>query len=155
LSKEAVVLHRRAYDEIGLRVLLAEDDDALRGLVAEALRSDGYDVLEARDGVEGMALLNDSMSDPSAHLDVVLADVRMPNLSGLGMLEQLRRCGVRLPVVMMTGFCPSSVEVVAKRLGALGVFRKPFDLDDLRTALMNAQTLGSRPPPSAAGRSPA
>ena len=148
------MLHRRAYDQIGLRVLVADDDDALRGVVADALRSDGYVVVEARDGLEGMALLNDSMSDPLTRLDVVVADVRMPNLSGLGMLEQLRHTGVRLPVVMITGFYPNSVEVVAKRLGALGVLRKPFDLDDLRTALMNAQTLRSRPPPPRAGRSP-
>jgi DNA-binding response OmpR family regulator len=154
VDEGGIVLHRRAYDEIGLRVLVAEDDDDLRGVVADALRSDGYAVIEARDGAEGMALLNDSMSDPSTRLDVLVADVRMPNLSGLGMLAELRRTGVRLHVVMMTGFYPNSVEVIAKRLGALGVLRKPFDLDDLRTALMNAQTPRSTPPSSAAGRSP-
>jgi ActR/RegA family two-component response regulator len=40
---------------------------------------------------------------------------------------------------MMTGFSPDSVEVVARRLGAMGVLRKPFDVDDLRTALMHAR----------------
>jgi two-component system response regulator (stage 0 sporulation protein F) len=136
--KECDVLHRRTYDEVGTRVLVADDDDDLRAVLVEALRSDGYAVTEARDGVETMALLNDTFADPATRLDVVVADVRMPRLSGLGVLKELRRVGMRLPVVMMTGFHPESVEVVAKRLGALGVLQKPFDLDDLRTAVMNA-----------------
>jgi CheY-like chemotaxis protein len=132
------VLHQRAYDEVGLKVLLADDDDALRTMLADVLRSDGYEVLEARDGVETLALLDDSLTDPRTRPDVIVADVRMPHLSGLGVLQELKRTGLRVPVVMMTAFCPPSVEVVAKRLGALGVLTKPFDLDDLRTAVLNA-----------------
>jgi two-component system, response regulator, stage 0 sporulation protein F len=133
-------VHQRAYDEIGVRILVADDDDDLRAVVVDALRADGYAVLEARDGEEMLAVLHDALTDSANRPDVILADVRMPKLSGLGVLQQLRRAGVRLPVVMMTGFCPSSVEIVAKRLGAWGVLRKPFDLDDLRTVLMNAHS---------------
>jgi two-component system response regulator (stage 0 sporulation protein F) len=132
------VLHRRAYDETGRRVLVADDDDALRAIVVDALRSDGYSVSEAQDGMEMLAIINDSLTNPLSRPDVVVADVRMPHLSGLGALQELKRAGVRLPIVMMTAFCPSSVEVVAKRLGASGVLQKPFDLDDLRTAVINA-----------------
>ena len=121
-----------------MTVLVADDDDELRATVVDALRSDGYVVLEARDGEEMLALLRDTLSDPATRPDVVVADVRMPKLSGLGVLAELRYAGMRVPVVMMTGFYPESVEVVAKRLGAIGVLRKPFDLDDLRTAVMNA-----------------
>ena len=53
--------------------------------------------------------------------------------------EELRRANVTLPVLMMTGFAPDSVGVVAKRLGAMGVLKKPFDMDDLRTAVINAK----------------
>jgi two-component system response regulator (stage 0 sporulation protein F) len=134
----SVVLHRRAYDEVGRRVLVADDDDELRGILVEALRSDGYAVSEARDGMEMLAIIHDSLTYPGSRPDVVVADVRMPHLSGLGALQELKRTGVRLPVVMMTAFCPESVEIVAKRLGAAGVLRKPFDLDDLRTAVLNA-----------------
>jgi nitrogen fixation/metabolism regulation signal transduction histidine kinase len=68
------VLHRRAYDEAGLRVLIADDDDELRAILAEALRSDGYEVSEARDGAEMLALLNDTLTDPVARPDVIVAD---------------------------------------------------------------------------------
>ena len=139
-------MHQRAYDEPGLKVLIAEDDDELREVIAGALRSDGYAVFEARDGLEGLALVNDTMADPTTRLDVVVADVRMPNLSGLGMLAELRRAGVSLPIVMMTAFIPNYVEVLAKRLGALGVLRKPFGLNDLRSAVMNAHRPRSSPP---------
>jgi DNA-binding response OmpR family regulator len=122
-----------------LKVLVADDDDDLRASVVDALRADGYVVLEARDGEETLAFLHDAVTDPSTRPDVILADVRMPKLSGLGVLVQLRRAGVRLPVVMMTGFYPDSVDIVAKRLGAMGVLRKPFDLGDLRAAVTKAR----------------
>jgi DNA-binding response OmpR family regulator len=136
------VHHQRAYDEIGLKVLVADDDDELRATLVDALRSDGCTVFEARDGEETLAILHDMISDPATRPDVLVADVRMPKLSGFGVLTELRHAGVRLPVVMMTGFCPESVEVVAKRLGAIGFLRKPFDLHALRTAVINAHAPG-------------
>jgi len=126
-------------DVTGMTVVVADDDDELRAVVVDALRSDGYSVVEARDGEELLALVADLVGDAATRPDVIVADVRMPKLSGLGVLEELRRTHVRLPVVMMTGFSPDSVEVVARRFGAMGVLRKPFDLDDLRTAVMNAR----------------
>jgi DNA-binding response OmpR family regulator len=126
-------------DVTGMTVIVADDDDALRDLIADALRSDGYKVVEARDGEELLSLVADSVGDAATRPDVVVVDVRMPKLSGLGVLEELRRTYVRLPVVVITGFSPDSVEVVARRLGAMGVLRKPFDMDDLRTAIVNAR----------------
>jgi DNA-binding response OmpR family regulator len=123
----------------GAKVLIADDDDDFRGMLVDALRADGYSVIEARDGAEMLALLHDALTNPGSRPDVVVADVRMPKLSGLGALEEIRRAGVRMPFVMMTGFSPSSVEIVAKRLGARDVLKKPFDLEALRTAVTNAR----------------
>ena len=123
----------------GTRVFVADDDDDLRALVVETLRSDGYAVVEARDGVELLALIADAIGSPATRPDIVVADVRMPHLSGLGVLDQLRRAHVSVPFVLMTGFAPDAVGVVAKRFGALGVLGKPFDVDDLRTAVLNAR----------------
>jgi len=134
------MLHRMTDEDVtGMTVIVADDDDALRDLIADALRSDGYKVVEARDGEELLSLVADSVGDAATRPDVVVVDVRMPKLSGLGVLEELRRTYVRLPVVVITGFSPDSVEVVARRLGAMGVLRKPFDMDDLRTAIVNAR----------------
>jgi two-component system, response regulator, stage 0 sporulation protein F len=134
------MLHRVVnHDVAGTKVFVADDDDDLRALVVETLRADGYTVLEARDGEELLALLSDALADPETRPDIVVADVRMPKLSGLGVLQYLQRAHVTVPVLLMTGFAPRSVGIVARRLGAVGVLEKPFDVDDLRTAVMNAR----------------
>jgi CheY-like chemotaxis protein len=136
------MMHRIDNREaVGTKVFVADDDDELRALVVETLRADGYTVVEARDGNELLSMLSDTVVDPETRPDIVVTDVRMPNLSGLGVLEQLKLARIDLPVVMMTGFAPESVRIVAKRLGAVGVLSKPFDVDDLRTAVMNARRI--------------
>jgi two-component system, OmpR family, response regulator len=119
-------------------VLVADDDEDMRALVASTLRDDGYEVTEARDGADLLAQLEAGLDDPSRRPDVVISDVIMPELSGLGVLEALRRAQQRLPVILMTVVSDETIHTVAKRLGAVGVLRKPFDFDDLRTAIVNA-----------------
>jgi CheY-like chemotaxis protein len=127
-------------DAVGRRVFVADDDDELRALVADTLRSDGYTVVEARDGAELLMLLEEAIDDPAARPDLIVSDACMPNLSGLGVLEHLKRAHIVVPVLIMTGFVPLSVGVVAKRLGGLGVLSKPFDADALRAAVAVAAT---------------
>lgn len=122
-------------------ILVADDDEDLRALVVSTLRADGYDVQEARDGVELLARLERASYDPRERPDVVLTDVMMPGLSGLGVLDAMRRARLSFPVVLMTVLKDESIHVVARRLGALGVIGKPFDIDDLRTAIRNAFAL--------------
>ncbi len=127
-----------------MRVLVADDDDDLRAFVFHALQSDAYEVDQARDGAELLVRLEQALDDPQKRPDVVLTDVMMPGLSGLGVLEALKRARLRFPVVLMTVLKDDSVHVVAKRLGAVGVLKKPIDLDNLRTALMNARVAYAR-----------
>jgi FixJ family two-component response regulator len=62
----------------------------------------------------------------------------MPRLSGLGVLDALRRAQVHVPVILMTVLADHSVHVVARRLGAVGVLQKPFDAAALRAAVVGA-----------------
>lgn len=118
------------------RVLLAEDDDALRGLLARVLRGDGYEVVEARDGFElfeqiEAAVATGGRRNPSVSL--IVSDIRMPGLSGLEVLSILR-CGFwRVPVILLTAFGDEQVEAEARELGAAALMSKPFDLGDLAT----------------------
>jgi CheY-like chemotaxis protein len=116
-------------------VLVADDDENMRSLVAEALRHDGCVVREAHDGVEVLELLDDSSLLP----DVIVIDVKMPRLSGLGVLYALRRARLSLPVVLMTGLSDGSIRTAAVKLGAVVVLRKPFGREDILTAICSAK----------------
>jgi len=84
-------------------------------------------------------LLGEALDEPGLRPDVVVSDVKMPRLSGLGVLGALVQARWKLPVVMMTVVSDESIHAVAKRLGAVGVLHKPFDPDDLMTAVRNAK----------------
>jgi DNA-binding response OmpR family regulator len=120
-----------------LRVFLAEDDVEMRRMVAGALRHDGHLVLEADTG-DGLlidvtrAFLN---PNPSSVASVVISDVRMPGRDGLSVLRELRVHDWCPPVIMITAFGDSEIHEEARRLGAVAVLDKPFDLADLRIEL--------------------
>jgi DNA-binding NtrC family response regulator len=120
------------------RVLLAEDDADMRSLVACALRSDGYEVLEAEDGGRLLVAITDAYADGTGRdaFDLVISDVRMPVASGIAVLESLRRANWKTPVILMTAFGDDATRRRAEALGAI-LFDKPFDVDDLRTIALN------------------
>jgi CheY-like chemotaxis protein len=121
-----------------MNILVADDDEDVRALVAQTLRADGHRVVEARDGAELIDRLRDALDDLTDRPDVVVTDVRMPKLSGLGVLAELRRSHWDVPVVLITVMADESVGTIARRLGAVGVLKKPLDVDNLRTAVVNA-----------------
>ena len=120
------------------RLLLAEDDFELRELLACVLRADGHEVVEARDGNELWSLLHES--DPSAEesFALVVSDVRMPGLTAFDVLSKLQHSLNNTPVILITAFGDQTTHLRALRLGASRVFDKPFDCDDLRTAVHEA-----------------
>jgi CheY-like chemotaxis protein len=126
------------------RVFIAEDDDDLRALMRAALERDGCDVVEARNGAELIDLLGLTVECPSTQPDVVVTDVRMPHFSGLGVLRTLRQAHWSVPVILVTVDPGPAVQSDAKQWGAVAVFHKPFDLEDLRTAVANAALLRTR-----------
>lgn len=123
------------------RVLLAEDDPAMRELIASVLRQDGYDVLEARDGEELLDSIGHVVDRPGAcqeSIAMIISDVRMPSLSGLDVLAALRCAFWRTPVILITAFGSEETHAEAGKLGVLAVLDKPFPLDDLRTLVRQA-----------------
>ena len=119
------------------RVLIADDDDEMRSMLVGELGRDGYDVVPARNGAEVATLLADGQERRGAALDIIVMDICMPARGGLELLSDLRSLGLRVPVILMTAFGGPSIHETARQLGAIAVFDKPFDLDDLRTAILN------------------
>lgn len=118
------------------RVVLAEDDDEMRALLAEELRREGYEVLEAKDGTEMEQRLKSVRHCPLHAPDVIVMDVRMPGHSGLEILRAIRAEAWITPVVLITGFYDEELSARAAELDAQ-VFPKPFDIDDVRFAVLS------------------
>jgi two-component system cell cycle response regulator CpdR len=120
------------------RILVAEDDAEMRRLVTDALRDDGYEVIELADG--GRLLVDIAArlkAEPRGDdIDLIVSDIRMPVCTGLQILEALRQAHWRTPVILMTAFGDEATRKQAESLRAV-LFDKPFDLDDLRTAVAN------------------
>lgn len=124
------------------RVILADDDATLRGLIAAVLRAEGLDVLEAADGLELLRALEGHLLARAGGSDAVLivADIRMPALSGLDVLAIIRCASISTRVILLTAFGDPETHAEARELGATAVFDKPIDLDDLRNAVLAAAT---------------
>jgi CheY-like chemotaxis protein len=120
------------------RILLAEDDVEMRRVVADALRDDGYEVVEVADGgrllVAIAARMKMEADDDS--VDLIVSDIRMPVCTGLQILEVLRQAHRHTPVILMTAFGDNATRKRAEDLLAV-FFDKPFDMDDLRAAITN------------------
>ncbi|HSO33511.1 MAG TPA: response regulator [Labilithrix sp.] len=119
-------------------IFLVDDDDSFRRLLAKQLVAHGYAVVEAGDGaaaLEWLAITADGEGTPP---DVVVLDVSMPGYSGLGILKAMRGFAARPPTLIITGFRDSSVDVLARNLGAARVLHKPVDLDDVLDAVLDA-----------------
>lgn len=116
-------------------ILLAEDDHALRQLVARVLRSDGFHVVEAANGTSlldhvGTAILHGRGDRP---VDLVITDIRMPGRSGLDVVAGLREADWSTPILVVTAFGSPETRDEALRLGALALIDKPFDVFELRS----------------------
>ena len=114
-------------------ILLAEDDKEMRALLAHALRRAGYEVAECCDGVELFEHLGAYFMPGKEHqkVDLVISDIRMPGITGLEILEGLSQRDDFPPFVLITAFGDAATHAEAERYGALAVFDKPFDIDEL------------------------
>ena len=121
------------------RVLVADDDDAMRTTVGFTLDDQGYDTVEAATGMEVLRLLEEAESDgASSGIDLIVMDIRMPGLSGLDTVKRLRGLDCATPVVLMSSFVTPETAAAADRLH-VPLISKPFALSELRALV--TQTL--------------
>jgi DNA-binding response OmpR family regulator len=115
------------------RVLIAEDDQEFRRLLARTLRAEGYEVVETASGVDFLDAFADAVlkdADLDSVCDLIVTDIRMPGFSGLSILDGLRSLGCATPAIIVTAFGDDTTRAAAKSVGAL-VVDKPFELDEL------------------------
>ncbi len=113
------------------RVLIADDEDSMRMLVARAVAMDGHDIVTAQDGAEAL----DILTRENGAFDLLLTDIKMPVMDGIALALAVARDFPDLTVLLMTGFADQRER--ASNLSAIvhDVVTKPFSVADIRTAV--------------------
>jgi CheY-like chemotaxis protein len=125
-----------------LRVLLVEDDEHQRNLLAWMLRSEGCSVVEATSGVQLLEWIGVVTSSPQRMIDVVVSDIMMPDLTSIEVLSGWRFGRWFVPLVVVTAHDDPSLWADAYALGATAVLQKPVQATDLRDAIDRAVVQG-------------
>src|SRR5215471_14056321 len=106
--------------------LIVDDEPNLRKILSAQLSRDGYDVMTAEDGEQGLQALRDH------HIDLVITDLKMPKVDGMTLLREALREEPQLPIVMITAHGTVDTAVEALKIGAFDYLTKPFDKDEVR-----------------------
>ena len=114
------------------RILLAEDDAEMRGLLTLALSQDGHRVTECANGIQLLDQLSGLLTHRRlAPYDLIISDIRMPGLTALEILRGLQGNTGLPPTILITAFGDDATHAEAKRSGAVVTLDKPFEMDDL------------------------
>ena len=115
-----------------IRVLIVDDEEELAKTIAELLEIRGIQSRTASDSEKALALIN---SQPP---DVVVLDLMMPGIGGLGILKQIKTMESKIPVILLTGYGSNEMTIEGMNLGAFDYVLKPCNLDDLITKIQDA-----------------
>lgn len=119
-------------------ILVVDDDPELQDLVGFALKREGYEVRQALDALQGLAIIE------KEKIDLALVDIMMPKMDGLEMLSRLRASNRDLSVIVMTALSAPEAAVSALRDQASDFLTKPFDLPQLLSAVQTVFELAPR-----------
>ena len=117
-------------------ILIVEDEKVLRESLAGLLEEEGYDVVQAANGKEAYDLVVDRP------VDLVLSDVRMPEMDGLTLLGHLKQLAPETPVIMITAYGTVDSAVEAMKAGGWDYLLKPVQFDDLLLKIQRALQFG-------------
>ncbi|KPF71119.1 MFS transporter [Bosea sp. AAP35] len=115
------------------RILVVDDEEPLRTLVARGLTMDGHSCLMAADGAEAL----DTLMAEQGRFDLLLTDIRMPLMDGIALALAAKQAFPDLPIILMTGYAEQRER--ARSLDAIvsEVMTKPFTIADLRSTVLN------------------
>ena len=124
---------------MGKKVLIVDDSRTIRQQVSFTLTKGGFEVVEAEDGVQGLAKIRAE----NGTIAMIISDVNMPNMDGLEMVENISKDAsiIKVPIVMLTTEGNGEMIARAKQAGAKGWLVKPFEPDQL-IAAVNKLTAG-------------
>lgn len=115
-------------------ILLVEDDDVVRMLTVEVLEELGYQVLEAENGTDALAIINSEQP-----LDLLMSDIGLPGMSGQQLMAAAHQTRPTLPVLFASGYAAQDYQTGASQ-AKIATITKPFSLDLLRTTVSGMLT---------------
>ena len=118
------------------RLLIAEDDEAVRAFVSRALMIDGHDVTTAEDGANALDILTEDNK-----FDLLLSDIKMPVMDGIALALNVARDHDHLPILLMTGYADQRERADGLDKIVIDVVQKPFSLAEIREAVKTALEL--------------
>lgn len=116
------------------KILLTEDDDAVRSFVARALEMDGHVVTLAEDGEEGF----DQLQEHQGNFDLLLTDIKMPFMDGIALARSAAELYPDLKILFMTGFADQRERTGGLENIVIDVVSKPFTLREIKKAVTHA-----------------
>ena len=116
------------------RVLIVDDEESMRMLVARAIAMDGHQTVTAQDGAEALEIL----TREQGRFDLLLTDIQMPIMDGIALALATARDFPRLTILLMTGFADQRERAYGLNAIAHDVISKPFSVADIRTAVADA-----------------
>ena len=112
-------------------ILVVDDEEIVQSLVRDALEDEGHQVFTAASGYDALQILQ------TDRIDLLITDIRMPNLSGTDLAEQARTLNPAIGIIFMTGYASLTSAKDAIKRGALDYIMKPFELAEIRLAVRN------------------
>ncbi len=118
------------------RILIIDDDDALRKSFHKLLTEEGYEIESAASGEAGLSSIRKTMPD------LVIADMRLPGMNGLEIFKAVHAIEPRLPVIIMTAYGTTETAIEATKMGAFDYILKPFEIPDMLSVITQALEAG-------------
>ena len=121
------------------RILIAEDEEPVRALIARGLTEQGHSVVATADGTEALDILQRDDG-----FDLLLADIKMPGMDGIALALAVARDFPKIPILLMTGYADQRERVSGLEALICDVISKPFALAEIKFAVASALAKGKR-----------
>jgi len=116
------------------RILIADDEESMRSLVARAIAMDGHQTVTASDGSEALEIIGRE----DGAFDLLLTDIKMPVMDGIALALTVKRDFPEIPILLMTGFADQRERASGLDAIVVDVVTKPFSVADIRAAAARA-----------------
>jgi CheY-like chemotaxis protein len=131
-------MEQKMTDPKSKTILIVEDDSSARRAIGRFLKSEGWKILEASNGVQGLRVFRSQLPE------IVLTDVVMPGFDGFFLTAVIKSISPQSPIIIMTGLSDRELDRQAQELGISALLRKPFDPEQLLVVLSHLSGNGHK-----------